>query len=265
MEYNVLSAWVSRYYTEKSTSQFELSLSDMPSELTWHQKSFLAGLVTSSEPTHSKVEYVDLQDNKIIDYFKNLPFPWNIKCLSEILIPGTKLNSHFNTYHGSDTGELISYEAQREIAQNLVLRALERCNRKALKELHLNRTPEIAVILGHPELKAHIAHILHLFHEERLTPESKKWARKNSHKQKVREFVNAISDEEIRRQYYVKMLSSPVSDFMQTKTYCESLAAIPGSLLREIFKCVSSKPEDVSDHALSVLDEKPTFSSKTKH
>jgi hypothetical protein len=114
-------------------------------------------LIVTIKPSQNKriPQLFDLNAEKIKE-LENLPFPLNIKCLSEILIKGTSLN------YASGMYEMM----RRQIESSLVretFTALKDCCVNAFKDKEFsNVLPEIAIILGRPDLITFIPHILHL-------------------------------------------------------------------------------------------------------
>jgi hypothetical protein len=227
-KYCIISALVARYIWLDTNSNLSLNnmhynihiIRTMPHELNHQQRQTLFRLVIDSlaPVTEAEINALRFNGSKIIEYIANLPFPYNIKCLSESLMEKTWLYKFFSVMP-IDSPDLPANLYQMEIIERL-----ESCNIQAFREQQFSMiAPELAATLGNPDLMEHIPVIYRLLQEhDELSTQSLAWANNITVtiKNAVLRFVMSIPDHNIQNSYLNK---GTIRQIMARRTYAEQI------------------------------------------
>lgn len=211
-QYQALSALTAYYLWLKKPNEevthilaYIFSCTDIPNCLNEKEKALIVNIIFERPFTQEDVENFSFDGSIIVDYLAGLPFPLNIKCLSEALNNNTQWKMFFDNTREQNAVASVSVERN-------IMKKLAACNIAAFQAGYFSDiTPELAVILGVPELMApeislYIPTIFYLLHKENLSAEECRPLIKNlnlnSLKNAVRKFIKAIPDSELKTKYY---------------------------------------------------------------
>lgn len=248
-KYILLSALVARYewikHAENNGSLCNVVLPDMPTYWTEQEKALVYNMIFDQIKVFDpNTDIKGININAMLGYLKNLPFPLNSKCLSEALNAGTPWNSFFEKMVINETDAVLDMNLLCYMQLN---NELHLANKKAFTDGQLVAiSPEIATIVGYPDLVNHASKILRLLQEEELSDVSIGWIRAEGTRAKtaVLDFISAIPDDERKGVYRTMEIShlSPLAQFLNTKTRLEQISEIPRQALRRALAWMSPIP-----------------------
>jgi hypothetical protein len=224
--YLLFSALISRYiFLLESTSEGTTNPTipdfkdKMPEDLNPAQKQLMQNIIEGRHLTRSEIEEFPYSGLKMLAFFASLPFPYNMKCLTEGKIEGTAIENfgHYSERVGADFND-------RELFKIEISAALNKCNIEAFKEGKFSAiAPELAVAIGKPSLAMYFQDI---FLVSQLNgeppPYVKAWAKNNISeiKNAIGEFIKAIPSPELREQYKIKPAFAKILAMKTTYEKC---------------------------------------------
>ena len=174
----------------------------------------------------------------VVEYLANLPFPLNIKCLSEALNEKTQWKAFFD---GTTLSEgLVDC---RQLCQFSILSRLQKCNLDAFQNGDFGMiAPELATALSRGDIMPHTPTILRILQENNgISPESMIWITNNltAVKNAIRTFLDAMPDQVLSREY---RNYEPVAQILAMQTQLERVTNVSHQMSRRLLSWMSPRP-----------------------
>jgi hypothetical protein len=265
-QYQALSALTAYYFSLKKLNESPASMlpdvlfldNPIPDYLHEHEQNLIKQLILEQKVTLEDIQTFNFTGTSLLDYLAKLPFPLNIKCLSEALNNNTPWKLFFDTTREQSVSAEITLLHQ-------IRKKLIECNVEAFK---LNNfcgiSPELATVLGNPDLGTYIPIILYIFKCESLSEsnpsEYREWIKPNYLnvlKEAIRKFINALPDQVLQEKYLnhppviqifnMEIQLEPLSLPRNSTSAFTSLSTGIRSLMRLSFLNKEQKVSDVED------------------
>lgn len=218
MGYVLLSMLVARYQLIKV--MHDQQFPERGCGLSRESLLLIKSLTQEKEITEDSIENFQGDRHFVINYLERLPFPYNIKCISEALSDQTNYHQLFDVIVTKEAAG-GNMDLLMCLTRNALLEKLDCCHVIAAKNNLWSASilPEVKAILSTPHLRLNHLKIMRFLKDSKkdvLSENSLEWLRRDGEEAKtaVFDFINAIPNEFIQEKYQQRFIVKQLSHEM---------------------------------------------------